>query len=73
MKIHHLLDGISIAITNEERKFINTHHKEIPLSALDAHDTWLAQNLVRKDVYKLTNDNKYIVINRGQESNNSTL
>ena len=73
MKIHHLLDGISIAITNEERDFINKHHKEIPLSSLTGRDTWLAQNLVRKDVYKLTNDSKHIVINQGHGSNRSII
>ena len=63
MKIHHLLDGVSIAITNEEREFINTHHEQIPLSALSGRETWLAQNLVRKNVYKLTNDSHYMIIN----------
>lgn len=69
MKIHHLLGGISIAITNEERSFIQSHDKQIPLSALDEHGVWLAQNLVRKNVYSLTTDSKYIVINKGHEVN----
>ena len=73
MKIHQLLDGISIAITNEERSFIKSHPNQISLSALDEHDTWLAQNLVRKNVYKLTKDNKQIVINTGHESNRSII
>lgn len=69
MKIHHLLGGISIAITNEERSFIQSHDKHIPLSALDERGVWLAQNLVRKNVYSLTTDNKSIVINNGHETN----
>lgn len=64
MKIHHLIDGISIAITNEERAFIQQHDGEIPLTALTERDLVVAQNLVRKNVYKLTNDSKRIIINR---------
>ena len=73
MKIHHLLNGISIAITNEERDFINHHHKEIPLSSLTGRDTWIAQNLVRKTVYKLTTDSKNIVINQVHDSNRTII
>ena len=73
MKIHHLLGDISIAITNEERNFIRGHNGQIPLSSLDEHDNWIAQNLVRKNVYKLTTDSNNIVINRGHESNRSII
>jgi len=69
MKIHHLLGDISIVITNEERNFIRSHASNIPLAALDEHETWVAQNLVRKNVYKLTNDSSTIVINNGHEIN----
>lgn len=72
MKIHHLLGGISIAITNEERNFIKAHSEPTSLSSLDEHGHWLAQNLVRKNVYTLTNDSKYIVINKN-ETNQSTV
>lgn len=73
MKIHHLLGSVSIIITNEERNFINDHSENIPLSSLDDHGVWVAQNLVRKNVYRLTKDNKYIVINKGHETQHSTI
>lgn len=67
MKIHHLIGGISIAITNEERNFIKSHESDIPLAALDEHGIWIAQNLVRKNVYRLTMDNRTLMINNGHE------
>lgn len=73
MKIHHLLNSVSIIITNEERSFINSHQEHIPLSSLDDHEVWVAQNLVRKNVYQLTNDNKHIVINKGYENQQSII
>lgn len=73
MKIHQLLNSVSIIITNEERSFIKGHNDTIPLSSLDAHEVWVAQNLVRKNVYQLTNDNKDIVINRGHENKQPTI
>jgi len=73
MKIHQLLGGIPIAITNEEHTFIKSHDKNISLSALDEQGMWMAQNLVRKNVYKITNDNKHIVINSEHESNQPTI
>ena len=73
MKIHHLLDSVSIIIANEERNSIYGHQEHIPLSSLDDHEVWVAQNLVRKNVYQLTKDNKHIVINKGHENQQSTI
>ena len=67
MKIHQLLGQASIIITNEETRFIKNHSDTVALSSLNDHEMWVAQNLVRKNVYQLTNDNKKIVINRGHE------
>lgn len=64
MRIHQLLDSIDIIVTNEEQNFIENHHKSMPLTSLSEHDLWLARNLVRKGVYKLTNDNKDITLHR---------
>jgi hypothetical protein len=58
MKIHQILDGISIIITNEERDFVSRLGEDIYMSSLDHHDQWLAQNLVRKGVYEISNDRK---------------
>lgn len=73
MKIQHLLDSISIATTNEESKFISSHADKISLSALDEHEKWIARNLVRRGIYKITKDNNHIVINKSHEPNRPTL
>jgi hypothetical protein len=57
MKIAQLINGIDIAVTNEEQKFINKHEGAVRLTALDEHENWIAQNLVRKGVYSLSKDN----------------
>jgi len=57
MKIAQLLSGIDIALTNEEQKFIKKHKGAVRLTALDNHENWVAQNLVRKGVYSLSKDN----------------
>jgi len=62
MRIHHVLDGISIIITNEEKHFMaKNDNQEIHIPSLDDHDKWVAQNLVRKGVYTLSNDSKHII------------
>jgi hypothetical protein len=60
MKIHQILDGVSIMITNEERDFISKHDNEVSVSILDPHNQIIANNLVRKGVYSISNDKKYI-------------
>lgn len=64
MKIHQLLSGVDIAVTNEERQFIETHNRSMPLTSLSEHDLWIAQNLVRKGVYKVTDNDKNITLYR---------
>jgi hypothetical protein len=56
MKIAQLISGLDIAITNEEQQFIEKHPGSVRLTALDEHGQWLAQNLVRKGVYSISND-----------------
>jgi len=73
MKIHQLLDDVPIIITNEERTFIQKFESLIPLSSLSEHDIWTAQNLVRKGVYKLTNDSKNIILNKNHAGKNNRL
>lgn len=73
MRLHQLINGISIAITNEEREFIRSHSDVISLSGLNEHDLWLAQNLVRKNVYQLTSDSKNIVINKGNGQSKTVI
>jgi len=57
MKIAQLLSGMSIVVTNEEQRFIDTHRDRVKLTSLDEHDQWLAQNMVRKGLYSISNDN----------------
>jgi hypothetical protein len=63
MKIYQLLDSVQLSVTNEENKFISKHQNKVRLSALDEHDSWLAQNLVRKGVYKVSKDNNTLIKN----------
>jgi hypothetical protein len=62
MRIQHLLDDITIIVNNEEKTFIENHNSTISLSSLSEHESWTAQNLVRKGMYRLTNDNKNIIL-----------
>lgn len=61
MKIHQLLSGIGIAVTNEEQQFISRYGDCVKLTSLDEHDQWLAQNLVRKGAYSLSNDSDTLI------------
>jgi hypothetical protein len=56
MKIHQLLSGVDITLTNEETKFIKTHEDNVSINSLDDHNQWVAQNLVRKGVYAMGKD-----------------
>jgi len=60
MKIAQLLDGIAIALTNEEAKFVR-RFSQATINTLDERDKWLAQNLVRKGIYELSNDSRSII------------
>ena len=73
MKIHQILKGIPVLISNEEKDFIKSHGDFVSLYALNEREVWLAQNLVRKRVYELTKDNTHIVINNGYESIDPSL
>lgn len=61
MKIHQLLSGVTIAVTNEENRFIQQYNTDIKITSLDEYDQWLAQNLVRKGVYEISNDNHTLI------------
>lgn len=61
MKIHQLVAGYVVPVTNEENDFIERHGDSVKITALDEHDQWLAQNIVRKGLYKINNDNVTLV------------
>lgn len=69
MKIAQLLSGISIALTNQEKQFVETHKDRVSLTNLNEHDFWLAQNLVRKGIYSISKDSQTL-IKQIDESNN---
>jgi hypothetical protein len=63
MKIAQLLSGTSIAITNQEQQFIESHSTKVSINSLSEHDQWMAQNLVRKGIYTISNDSRTLIKN----------
>jgi hypothetical protein len=63
MKIAQLLSGTSIAITNQEQQFIENHSTKVSINSLSEQDQWLAQNLVRKGIYTISNDSRTLIKN----------
>ena len=61
MKIKDLVESIKIALTNEEREFVEFHGREITLSNLEPRENWIAQNLVRKGIYEISNDERRLL------------
>lgn len=55
MRIHQVLNGVDIILTNQEKAFVESHGDMIHINGLDDEDIWTAQNLVRKGVYQTTN------------------
>jgi hypothetical protein len=70
MKIHQLVGGPSIHITNEEQKFIEHHSISVKIPSLDEHDQWIAQGLVRKGVYKISKDSVTLINNLNEKYSN---
>ncbi len=60
MKISQLLSGIKIALSNQEQQFVEKYN-QIKLDSLSEQDQWLAQNLVRKGVYTISNDSRTLI------------
>jgi hypothetical protein len=60
MKISQLFSGLDLYLTNEERQFVKKHGN-VKISSLDEHNHWIAQNLVRKGAYKISNDNNTLI------------
>jgi hypothetical protein len=61
MKIHHIIGEPPIIISNEERDFIKEHGDTVSIGFLDEHQTYLANTLVRKGVYTISTDRRYII------------
>lgn len=61
MKIHQLISGVHLPITNEENNFVDKHSNSVKLSSLDGRDQVIAQNLVRKGVYSISKDSNTLI------------
>jgi hypothetical protein len=71
MRIHQLLDTPPVVITNEESRFVQSHPDQLAITSLQERELVIAQNLVRKGVYKISNDNNTLV-KQGNETNKKT-
>jgi hypothetical protein len=63
MKIAQLLSGIDIILTNQEKQFVENHRSHVSIDNMSDHDQWLAQNLVRKGIYSISNNNQTLIKN----------
>lgn len=61
MKIAQLLSGVGIALSNEERSFVDKYSDHISIYSLDEHAQWVAQNLVRKGIYSISKDRRTLL------------
>jgi hypothetical protein len=61
MKIYELLDQPQLIITNEEHHFVETHTSDVDLDSLNERELVIAQNLVRKGLYAISNDSERII------------
>ena len=61
MKIHQLLSGVDIPLTNEEQHFLDKHGTEVKITSLDEHEQWVAQSMVRKGAYKISKDSNTLI------------
>jgi hypothetical protein len=61
MKIAQLLSGMDIILTNQEQQFVENHRSHISIDAMSDRDQWLAQNLVRKGIYSISNNNQTLI------------
>lgn len=62
MKIAQLLSGVNIVFDNQEHNFIKKYNN-VKIESLNEHEHWIAQNLVRKGIYKISNDNQTLIKN----------
>ena len=73
MKIHQLLDNLSIMLTNEEKDFVDSHPRDISINGLYNRDRVVAQTLVRKGVYEISKDSKKLELQDGKNNSQNTI
>lgn len=67
MKISQLLSGINIILNNQETDFVKKYNN-VKLESLNEHEHWIAQNLVRKGIYKLSKDDQTLIKNLHEQN-----
>jgi hypothetical protein len=60
MRLHQITGGIPVVINNEEQGFISEHGDFVSMDFLDERHSIVANNLVRKGVYNITKDGRYL-------------
>ena len=60
MKIKDFLASMGVMLTNEEKNFVHHFGDAVSLSGLGDHEIWVAQNLVRKGIYEISNNDNQI-------------
>ena len=68
MKISNLVDSLTIMLSNEEHNFVKSHPQEILIGSLYERDYVLAQQLLRKGIYEISNDSKRLVLRYGPDN-----
>jgi hypothetical protein len=71
MKIYELIDLPYLPISNEEHLFVENHSSHIDIDTLKDREIVIAQNLVRKGLYSISNDSTTL-IRQGHEVNKKT-
>lgn len=66
MRLHQILDSVEIILNNREKSFVESHGDIIDLNGLDDADSFLAQGLVRKGVYKTSKRGSKIKLMQGK-------
>jgi len=59
MRLQDILDSIRVYTTNEEKNFIKKFGSKVYLKNLEEHESYIAQKLLRKGIYEISNDNVY--------------
>lgn len=60
MKMQELYTGMSVMLTNEEHNFVILHGYNVPVISLTEREELLANSLIKKGVYDISPDRKYL-------------
>ena len=60
MKMQELYAGMSVMLTNEENNFVILHGYDVPVTSLNEREELIANSLIKKGVYDISSDRKYL-------------